>query len=68
MPQPYHLRYVYPKRSRCPACQSREWSSAGRSGATEYRRCQACRKTYKVRALAEEIEAGLPTSCLQPVS
>lgn len=53
------LGYVWPKKTRCPECQSKEWENAGtsRGGRIQYRRCE-CGVVYKALPIAEHIDRG----------
>jgi transcription elongation factor Elf1 len=55
---PRLLRRVFPARSECPDCRHDRWTAAGSSRALRYRRCSACGSTYRVAAIAEEVDAG----------
>lgn len=67
------VRRVFPMLSRCPFCRSDRWRSCGHSrssgpddGNMRYRRCLQCSATYKVVAIAFEVDRGRLSSEIIP--
>lgn len=54
------IRRIYPKRSSCPECGSKDYRRSGnsRSGLILYRTCRNCRVTYRVLPIANEVDRG----------
>jgi hypothetical protein len=64
------IRHIWPAKTTCPAkgCGCTDYSAAGHSnsGRVRYRRCDRCETVYSVLATHREIDAGGPSSVIEP--
>lgn len=61
------LRWIWPKLSSCPECNSSGWTDAGRKVQFQYRRCSQCAHVYAVGPAAREFDNGGQVSVIEPV-
>ena len=69
MPETPHIRWIWPDRSRCPDCATRDYRNGGYRGRKQYRVCKNpdCKCRYFVLPCAEEVDRGGMTSIVEPV-
>ncbi len=60
------VRRFFARITRCPHCLERGHRGLGHNeeGTIQYRRCIHCESTYKVTAIAIEVDRGLPSSVI----